>query len=108
MASVGIVETRGYAAALAAADAMKKAATVDIYTGGAGALVAAPIHSDGIVAILIRANDVGSVKASAEAGAEAAKPLGQVVSVHVIAAAAPGAVLAALGVDVGPSAAGWT
>jgi ethanolamine utilization protein EutM len=108
MASVGIVETRGYAAALAAADAMKKAATVEIYTGGGGATTPTPIHSHGIFAIVIRANDVGSVKASAEAGAEAAKPLGGVVSVHVIALAEKASVQAALGagVDIG-AAAGW-
>jgi microcompartment protein CcmL/EutN len=109
MASIGIVETRGYAAALVAADAMKKAASVEIYMGGAGVPTPAPIHSDGIVAIVVRADDVGSVKASVEAGTEAAKPLGQVVSVHVIAKADDAAVMAALGVDVGAAVgtAGW-
>ena len=95
MAAVGIVETRGYAAALVAADAMMKAATVEIYAGAK-----APIHMNDTVSIVVRANDVGSVKASVEAGTEAAKPLGHVVSVHVIAAANPAAVMAALGIDV--------
>ncbi len=82
MAALGVVETRGYAAALAAANAMKKAATVDIYTGPK-----APAHSDGVVAVFVKGNDVGSVKAAVEAGAEAARSVGQVVSVHVIASA---------------------
>jgi len=94
MKALGVVETRGYAAALAAADAMKKAASVEIYVG-----THAPFHTDGTVAVFIRAADVGSVKAGAEAGAEAAKPLGQVVSIHVIAAVNDAAVKA-LGIDM--------
>jgi ethanolamine utilization protein EutM len=74
--ALGLVETVGLAAATEAADAMVKAANVRIVTrqqpGG------------GLIAILIR-GDVGAVKAAVEAGAAAAKPLGRVVSAHVIA-----------------------
>jgi ethanolamine utilization protein EutM len=94
MAALGIIETKGYTAALAAADAMKKAATVSIYVGGN-----APRHTDGLIALFIQAPDVGSVKAAVEAGAEAAKSLGGVASIHVIAAANPAA-SKALGVDM--------
>jgi ethanolamine utilization protein EutM len=98
MAALGIIETKGHTAALAAADAMKKAATVEIYIGGK-----APIHTAGLIALIIKAADVGSVKAAVEAGAEAAKPLGGVASVHVIAAANVAAAKA-LGVDPGDAA----
>jgi ethanolamine utilization protein EutM len=74
--ALGLVETVGLAAATEAADAMVKAANVRIVTrqqpGG------------GLIAILVR-GDVGAVKAAVEAGAAAAKPLGRVVSAHVIA-----------------------
>jgi ethanolamine utilization protein EutM len=74
--ALGLVETIGLAAATEAADAMVKAANVRIVTrqqpGG------------GLIAILVR-GDVGAVKAAVEAGAAAAKPLGRVVSAHVIA-----------------------
>lgn len=74
--ALGLVETVGLAAATEAADAMVKAANVRIVTrqqpGG------------GLIAVLVR-GDVGAVKAAVEAGAAAAKPLGRVVSAHVIA-----------------------
>jgi microcompartment protein CcmL/EutN len=98
MAALGIIETKGFTAALAAADAMKKAAAVEIYIGGK-----APIHTNGLIALFIKAGDVGSVKAAVEAGAEAAKSLGGVASIHVIAAANPDA-SKALGVDIGVKA----
>ena len=73
--AIGMIETRGYVAAYAAADAMVKAANVTLSgrkeVGG------------GLVAITVT-GDVGAVKAAAEAGAEAAKAVGEVVSVHVI------------------------
>lgn len=76
MAALGVIEVKGYAAAMAAADAMVKAAGVQIFK---------KLHMDGVIALFIRADDVGSVKAATDAGAEAAKPHGQVVAVHVIA-----------------------
>ena len=73
--ALGLVETLGLVAATEAADAMVKAANVRIVTrqqpGG------------GLIAILVR-GDVGAVKAAVEAGAAAARPLGKVVSAHII------------------------
>lgn len=73
--SIGMIETRGYVAALAAADAMVKSATVDI--------VGQQEVGDGLVALLVK-GEVGAVKAAVEAGAEAANAVGEVVSMHVI------------------------
>lgn len=73
--AIGMIETKGYVAALAAADAMVKAANVTI--------IAREQVGDGLVAVVIR-GDVGAVKAASEAGAETAKQVGEVVSVHVI------------------------
>ena len=73
--ALGMIETKGYVAALAAADAMVKAANVTI--------VSREEVGDGLVAVVVR-GDVGAVKASAEAGAETANTVGELVSVHVI------------------------
>lgn len=74
--ALGMVETRGLVAAIEAADAMVKAAKVTL-------MGKEPIGG-GFVTIMVR-GDVGAVNASVEAGAAAAKAVGQVVSVHVIA-----------------------
>lgn len=73
--ALGMIETKGYVAALAAADAMVKAANVTI--------VAREQVGDGLVAVVIQ-GDVGAVKAATEAGSEAASTVGELVSVHVI------------------------
>jgi ethanolamine utilization protein EutM len=73
--ALGMIETKGFVAALAAADAMVKAANVEI--------VAREEVGDGLVSIIIR-GDVGAVKAASEAGAETANNIGELVSVHVI------------------------
>ena len=73
--AIGLIETKGYVAALAAADAMVKAANVTI--------VGRDEVGDGLVAITI-VGDVGAVKAATEAGAETAGSVGELVSVHVI------------------------
>lgn len=73
--AIGMIETKGYVAALAAADAMVKAANVSI--------VGREEVGDGLVAVVIN-GDVGAVKAATEAGAEVAGQVGTVVSVHVI------------------------
>lgn len=73
--AVGIVETVGYIPAIEAADAMMKAASVTL----AGMKKA----GSGLVSIIVR-GDVGAVNAATEAGAEAAKVVGSVKSVHVI------------------------
>ena len=73
--ALGIIETKGYVAALAAADAMVKAANVTI--------VGRDEVGDGLVAVTI-VGDVGAVKAATEAGAETASSVGELISVHVI------------------------
>jgi len=74
--SIGLVETRGYAGSIEASDAMVKAASVS--------LVRTVQIGGGFVTVVVK-GDVGSVKASVEAGAEAAKRVGELVCSHVIA-----------------------
>ncbi len=76
MKSIGFVETKGLVAAIEAADSMVKAANVEI--------VGKKAVGGGLVAVIIE-GDVGAVKAAVDAGAAAAKKVGEVVSVHVIA-----------------------
>jgi len=73
--AIGMIETRGYVPALSAADAMVKAANVEI--------VARNEVGGGLVSVIVK-GDVGAVKAATEAGAEAANSVGEVVAVHVI------------------------
>ncbi|MCM3340084.1 BMC domain-containing protein [Paenibacillus sp. MER TA 81-3] len=73
--SLGIIETRGLTAAIEAADAMLKAANVEI--------VGTEKIGSGLVTIIIR-GDVGAVKAATEVGAEAVQRVGELVAVHVI------------------------
>ena len=73
--AIGMIETKGYVAALAAADAMVKAANVTI--------VGRDDVGDGLVSVTI-IGDVGAVKAATEAGSETAASVGELVSVHVI------------------------
>ena len=73
--AIGMIETRGYVPALASADAMVKAANVE--------LVSKNEVGAGLVSVVIK-GDVGAVKAATEAGAEAANQVGEVVAVHVI------------------------
>lgn len=73
--ALGMVETKGLIAAVEAADAMVKAANVQ--------LVGKEYVGSGLVAVMVR-GDVGAVKSATEAGAAAAKRVGELVSVHVI------------------------
>jgi microcompartment protein CcmL/EutN len=73
--ALGMVETRGFIGSVEAADAMVKAANV--------ALVGTEYIGGGLVTVLVR-GDVGAVKASTDAGAAAARRVGELVSVHVI------------------------
>ena len=73
--ALGLVETRGFVGAIEAADAMVKAANVR--------LVGKEKTGSGLVTVMVR-GDVGAVKAATEAGAEAARRVGELVSVHVI------------------------
>ncbi len=73
--ALGLIETVGFTGAVEASDAMLKAANVSLQ-GKDYAL-------NGYVAVWIR-GDVGAVKAATDAGAAAARRLGELVSVHVI------------------------
>ncbi|MDW7669391.1 MAG: BMC domain-containing protein [Bacillota bacterium] len=71
----GFIETQGLVGALEAADAMVKAANIEI--------VDKIEIGYGYVTIIVK-GDVGAVKAAVDAGAEAAKKVGNLVSIHVI------------------------
>lgn len=73
--SIGLVETKGYVGSVEASDAMVKAAAVT--------LVRQTQIGGGLVTVIVR-GDVGSVKAAVEAGAEAAKRVGELMCAHVI------------------------
>lgn len=73
--ALGMVETRGLVAAIEAADAMVKAANVQ--------LVGKEQVGGGLVTVMVR-GDVGAVKAATDAGASAAEKVGEMISVHVI------------------------
>ena len=73
--ALGMIEVKGFVGMVEAADAMVKAATVELVgyekTGG------------GYVTAVVR-GDVAAVKAAVEAGARSAGKVGEVVAVHVI------------------------
>ena len=73
--ALGLIETKGLVGAIEAADAMVKAANVQLigYEKVGGALVT----------VMVR-GDVGAVKAATDAGAAAAQRVGELISVHVI------------------------
>ena len=77
MEALGMVETKGLVGAIEAADAMVKTANVTLqgkeYIGA------------GFVTVTVR-GDVGAVKAATDAGAAAARRVGELVAVHVIPA----------------------
>jgi ethanolamine utilization protein EutM len=79
MEALGMIETKGLVGAIEAADAMVKTANVRLtgkeFTGA------------GLVMITVR-GDVGAVKAATDAGAAAARKIGELVAVHVIPAPA--------------------
>jgi len=73
--ALGMIETRGFAALVEAADAMVKAAKVD--------LIGYEKIGGGYVTAIVR-GDVASVRAAVDAGVKAAEKVGEVVSTHVI------------------------
>jgi microcompartment protein CcmL/EutN len=73
--ALGLVETKGLIGSIEAADAMVKAANV--------LLVGKEYIGAGYVTVMVR-GDVGAVKAATDAGAAAARRVGELVSVHVI------------------------
>ena len=73
--ALGMIETRGLVGAIEAADAMTKAASVE--------LCGYEKIGSGLVTVMVR-GDVGAVKAAVEAGNVADCNVGEVVSTHVI------------------------
>jgi len=73
--ALGMIETRGLIGAIEAADAMVKAANVT--------LIGKEYIGAGFVTVLAR-GDVGAIKAATDAGAAAARRVGELVGVHVI------------------------
>jgi ethanolamine utilization protein EutM len=73
--ALGMVETKGLVGAIEAADAMVKSANVT--------LIGKEQIGGGLVTVLV-SGDVGAVKAATDAGSEAAKRVGELISVHVI------------------------
>ncbi|HGY91610.1 MAG TPA: BMC domain-containing protein [Planctomycetes bacterium] len=73
--ALGMIETRGLVGSVEAADAMVKAARVT--------LIGKEKIGGGFVTVMVR-GEVGAVKAATDAGAAAARRVGELVSVHVI------------------------
>ncbi|MBI4878903.1 MAG: BMC domain-containing protein [Planctomycetes bacterium] len=73
--ALGLIETKGLVGAIEAADAMVKAARVK--------LIGKEKVGGGYVTVMVR-GEVGAVKAATDAGAAAARRVGELVSVHVI------------------------
>lgn len=73
--ALGLIETKGLVGSVEAADAMCKSAKVT--------LLGKEISGAGLVTVMVR-GEVGAVKAAVEAGAAAAKRVGELVSQHVI------------------------
>jgi ethanolamine utilization protein EutM len=73
--ALGLVETKGLIGSIEAADAMVKTANV--------VLAGKEYIGAGYVTVMVR-GDVGAVKAATDAGAAAARRVGELVSVHVI------------------------
>jgi len=73
--ALGMIETKGLVAAIEAADTMVKAANVT--------LIGKEQVGGGYVSVMVR-GDVGAVQAATDAGAEAARAIGELISVHVI------------------------
>jgi ethanolamine utilization protein EutM len=73
--ALGMIETKGMVGSIEAADAMVKAANVN--------LIGRELVGGGLVTVMVR-GDVGAVKAATDAGAAAAQRIGELISVHVI------------------------
>ncbi len=75
MRAIGMIETKGMVGAIEAGDAMVKAANVK--------LEGKELVGAGLVLVTCR-GDVGAVKAAVDAGSEAARRVGELISAHVI------------------------
>ena len=74
--AIGMIETKGLVALVQATDAMLKAASVEF--------VGWNKVGSGLCSVFVQ-GDVGSVRAAVDAGAAAAKAIGELVASHVIA-----------------------
>ena len=83
--AIGLIETKGLLASIEAADAMAKAASVEIVKR---------IDIGGAYVTTVVSGDVGSVRAAVEAGAAAASQVGELVGSHVIPRPAEGLAVA--------------
>jgi microcompartment protein CcmL/EutN len=86
--ALGFVETKGMVGLVEASDAMCKAANVE--------LVRRLQIGGGYVTTVVR-GDVGSVRAAVDAGAQAARAVGELVTSHVIPRPHEGLVAGMLG-----------
>ncbi len=73
--AIGLVETKGFVGMIEAADAMLKAVNVH--------LIGKERIGSGFMTVIVE-GEVAAVKASIDAGAAAAKRVGEVISIHVI------------------------
>ncbi len=73
--ALGLIETKGLVALIEASDAMAKAANVRLFTR--------ENVEQGYVTVMCE-GELGAVKAAVEAGAEAARRIGEVLVAHVI------------------------
>ncbi len=76
--AIGMIETRGFVGSIEAADAMLKAANVELVNQE---------KIDGALVTVLVEGDVGAVKAAVDAGKEAVERVGELISAHVIARA---------------------
>ena len=75
MKALGMIETRGFVAAVEAVDTMVKSASVEV--------LGTKEIGGGLVSVFVQ-GDVGAVKAAIDAAAASVKKLGELVSVHII------------------------
>lgn len=73
--AIGMIETRGLIGSIEAADAMLKAANVELVNQE---------KIDGALVTVLVEGDVGAVQAAVEAGKDAAAKVGELISAHVI------------------------
>jgi ethanolamine utilization protein EutM len=73
--AIGLIETKGLVGMIEAADVMLKAANVH--------LIGKERIGGGFMTVIVE-GEVAAVKASVDAGAAAAKRVGEVISIHVI------------------------
>ena len=73
--ALGLIETRGLVGSIEAADAMIKAARVE--------LIGRDVISGGYVTVMVQ-GEVGAVKSAVDVGASAAKKVGELISAHLI------------------------